>query len=83
MGGAGRVAPAGDDGAGNDEVFEHHRDVRATAVGGEEAELLMEGAVPLRLAGDGVDCREGAADAVGENRLRRRIGDHRRPADTL
>ena len=83
VGRAGGVTPAGDDGAGDDEVFEDHRDVRAATVGGEEAKLLMEGAVPLRLAGDGIDRREGAADAVGEDRLRRPIGDHRRPADAF
>ena len=83
MGGPGGVAPARHDGAGDHEILEHHRNVRPAAVGGEKAEFLMERPLPFRRSRGGVDGREHAAHAVGEDGAAGRIGHHGRPADPL
>ena len=83
VGGPRRVAPAGHDGAGDHEILEHDRDVRAAAVGGEKPKLLVERTLPSRLACFGIDRCEHTTHTMGEDRVGRRIGDHGRPADPL
>ena len=83
VGRPGGVTPAGDDGAGDDQVVEHDRDVRPAAVGGEEAELFVQRPLPLRPAGRRVDRREHAAHAMREHGVGPRVGADSRPADPL
>ena len=80
---AGRLAPAGHNGAGNDKILKHHRDIRAAPVGGEKTKFLVERTVPQRVAGGSIDCRECAAYAVRKDGVRGRVSHDARPANAF